>query len=438
VTFSRFSDRANIWRFFVFGLIFTGGCYVLLYKIKKRFWRDIFLPIQEGLFNDTPMPIDEFEQVRQKRKIIEEAKERECVLQAVLENKSKVAHNIKSPLRTLRLIQQEVKGVIPQREAKLLESVIDSISNILGNQQVARTSKPDSAKNLHSEAQAREAVLLTDFLEETISQKSAEYARLKGLSISLAQSEIPFGTFVNVVRHEFRAILSNLINNSVEAIAQGTGQIQITTCIENDLVKISVADSGGGVPASAREQIFEKGVSTKENGTGYGLYHARQYLKQWSGAIRCGDGNGDYGAVFEIFLPTAKPPQWFAEKLDLRFKKNIVVFDDDVLIHRLWKDRLQALGHPEARTLHFVSTEAEFEACLEKIAPDVSESLILCDFDLGLPDKTGFDIVRSFGVSSLTTMVTNNFQSQDLIEACGREHICILPKPCIHSVPINA
>lgn len=438
ITFSRFGDRANIWRFFLFGLIFTGGCYVLLYKIKNRFWNDLFLPLQAGMFNDTPMPIEEFEQVRQKRKVIEEAKEREAVLHAVLENKSKVAHNIKSPLRTLRLIQQSVQGKIPERESKLLDSVADSINNILGEQQTefASSSEAMATRAETTNPQAPELVLISDFLDETLAQKSAEYARQKNISLSVDHSGVPFGAFANVIKHEFRAILSNLVNNSVEAIGKKSGRVEIIAAVKNNSLHIRVNDTGGGIPENRREQIFEKGVSFKEGGTGFGLYHARQYLAQWSGTIEYLPCQG--GTSFEILLPTAKAPAWFADRIGALTKRNIIVLDDNRLIHRLWKDRFQSMPSMEATKIYFLSSEEEFEACLSQIAAEVSETIILCDYDLNLSNKTGLDIVRAYGVASLTTMVTNNFQSGELIQECHKEQIRILPKPCIHAVPITA
>ncbi len=106
VFFSTFKDRSAVWNFIFLGLAFAAVSSWILHQFKRRLRRDILVPLEAGLIDDTPMPIAEFEQVRQKRKLIEESKEREAVLQAVLENKSKVAHNIKSPLRRLRLIQQ--------------------------------------------------------------------------------------------------------------------------------------------------------------------------------------------------------------------------------------------------------------------------------------------------------------------------------------------
>jgi signal transduction histidine kinase len=437
-TYSRFGDRGNIWHFFLYALILTGGCYVLLYRIKKNIWRDIFLPFQAGMVDDSPLPIEEFEQVRQKRKVIEQAKERESVLQAVLENKSKVAHNIKSPLRTLRLIQQSLRGKIPEPETRLLAGVVDSVNNILGEQQAPFTKASEAVAALagNPRHQEPELVLISDFLDEALAQKSAEYAKQKAISLSVDHSEVPFGTFAKVVRHEFLAILSNLVNNGVESIGRREGRVEIVARAKGGTIQIQVRDTGAGVPEDRREKIFEKGISFKEGGTGFGLFHARQYLAEWRGTIQCLPSLS--GAIFEIALSEAKAPLWFADRIAALDKRNVIVLDDNRLIHRLWKERFRNLPGMENARLHFLSSEEELETCLGEIASEVSETIILCDYDLNQAGRTGLDIVRACGVASLTTMVTNNFQSGTLIEECAREKIRILPKPLIHCVPITA
>lgn len=437
VTFSRFSDPGNNWRFLLFGMIFTGACYFLLYRIKDRFWKDVFLPLQAGIFNDTPMAIEEFENVRQKRKMIEEAKEREAVLIAVLENKSKVAHNIKSPLRTLQLIEQSIRQAIPERQAKLLEGAVDSINHILGEQQAAFVvGSEKTASRESTKTQKPERVLVSEFLDETLAQKSAEYVTQKNLTFTVDHSGIPFGTFCEVVKHEFRAILSNLVNNSADAIGKNAGSIKLLAAVQDGTLFITVSDNGSGVPQDRRDSIFDKGVTFKEGGTGFGLYHARQYLEQWNGTIKCLSPSD--GASFEITMPVVGAPAWFADHVDAVSKKNVVVLDDNRLIHRLWKDRFHSIAGMSETKFYFLSSEEEFETCLGQIGSEISQTIILCDYDLNLPNKTGLDILRAYGVSSMALMVTNNFQSDELIQECEKEQIQILPKPCIYSVPINS
>lgn len=439
IFFSIFKDRSAVWNFIFLGLAFAAVSFWLLRQFKRRLYREILAPLEAGLLDDKPMLIAEFEQIRQKRKLIEESKEREAALQAVLENKSKVAHNIKSPLRTLRLVQQSIKELISERDSRLLGGVIDSINNILGDQQSAfiQSIADRTIQEVTPSTQTREPVLLSDFLEETLAQKSAEYIHLKNVSLSIRRSENLFGVFVNVVKHEFRAILSNLVNNAIDAVGAKKGKVTIEAFLKDGSIHIRVNDDGSGVPEERRDKIFEKGITFKNGGTGFGLYHARQYLSQWNGSIECSNLPMG-GASFEISLPVSKTPDWFANRIELLSKKHILIVDDDSLIYKVWTDRLAPLLDKQAVKIHFAANESEFEARLGEIAAEISESIILCDYDLSLRNrKTGLDIVRSYGVAALTTLVTNNFQSAELIQQCRKEQIRILPKPCIDSVPIT-
>lgn len=211
--------------------------------------------------------------------------------------------------------------------------------------------------------------------------------------LSLAPN--PFPTIdlpPNVVKHQFRAILSNLINNAVEAIGSKSGQVLLEAASRDGVLQIRINDNGCGIPPARKENIFEKGVTSKIQGTGYGLFHARQYLSQWGGKIECLPIDPGQGSTFEITLPLSKAPTWFAENLEVRSKRNIVVLDDDVLIHKVWKERLQPTINGNITKLHFAANESEFEACMDQIGSEISESMILCDYDLSREaPQTPFD-----------------------------------------------
>jgi signal transduction histidine kinase len=65
-----------------------------------------------------------------------------------------------------------------------------------------------------------------------------------------------------------------------------------------------VSDNGGGVPATILDKIFEPYFSTKEGGTGIGLYMSRQIVERSLGG-RIGGANVDGGAEFDVLVPLA-------------------------------------------------------------------------------------------------------------------------------------
>ena len=83
-----------------------------------------------------------------------------------------------------------------------------------------------------------------------------------------------------------RRVLANLVENAVQA-AEGAGRVpEVVLHVEADRggdddrgrIDIVVDDNGPGVPASARERIFDPYVTTKENGTGLGLAIVRKIV----------------------------------------------------------------------------------------------------------------------------------------------------------------
>ncbi len=70
------------------------------------------------------------------------------------------------------------------------------------------------------------------------------------------------------------------------------------------MIRVRVTDTGPGVPRDVRDRIFEPFVSTKEEGTGFGLALAQQAVEEHGGTLRLEDvDTGGVGAVFVVELP---------------------------------------------------------------------------------------------------------------------------------------
>jgi len=111
---------------------------------------------------------------------------------------------------------------------------------------------------------------------------------------------------------ELRQILSNLLANSLDACTSGsTIRIVASSAIDpRDLscpgVRITVVDTGFGIPANHLESIFEPFFTTKKDtGTGLGLWVSRELVQKHGGSLRVRSRttNPLSGTVFSIFLP---------------------------------------------------------------------------------------------------------------------------------------
>lgn len=111
---------------------------------------------------------------------------------------------------------------------------------------------------------------------------------------------------------ELRQVISNLIRNSLDAIGHdGMLKIRVSNAREHSNgsrpgIRLTVADSGSGIPPEIRKTLFEPFVSTKgDTGTGLGLWVSSQIIQRHSGTIQVKSRalSPFTGTVFSVFLP---------------------------------------------------------------------------------------------------------------------------------------
>jgi two-component system sensor histidine kinase FlrB len=100
-----------------------------------------------------------------------------------------------------------------------------------------------------------------------------------------------------------RPALLNLVRNAVQAMP--TGGVLVTTVARDAThVAVTVADTGPGIPADAREAIFTPFFTTRVKGTGLGLTVVRELVRALGGTIDVRNGI-DAGAAFTVRLAAA-------------------------------------------------------------------------------------------------------------------------------------
>jgi two-component system nitrogen regulation sensor histidine kinase NtrY len=113
-----------------------------------------------------------------------------------------------------------------------------------------------------------------------------------------------------------RRVLTNLVENALQA-AEGVGRVpEVVLRVQAEpdredepgRVDIVIDDNGPGVPAGARERIFDPYVTTKENGTGLGLAIVRKIVIDHGGdVILAAEPSPLGGARFTMAIPAAGP-----------------------------------------------------------------------------------------------------------------------------------
>jgi two-component system sensor histidine kinase PilS (NtrC family) len=180
-----------------------------------------------------------------------------------------IAHEVRNPLSAINHAAQlleEDRAVAPegQRLLTMIRSNAKRIDRIVG--EVLQLTRRDR--------QDREAIPLAEFMRSLIDE-IARAERIPAAGITLA---IPDDLVVVFDRGQLGQIVWNLVRNGWQHCRRVDASIRVSARAGylGDAVICEVADDGPGIPAELRAQVFEPFFTTRQGGTGLGLYVARE------------------------------------------------------------------------------------------------------------------------------------------------------------------
>ena len=134
-------------------------------------------------------------------------------------------------------------------------------------------------------------------------------------------------------------ILTNLISNALKFTPRG-GHIDVSLDVTDNQVKVSVADTGKGIPEEQLENIFKRYYQLDNQtkgvinwGTGIGLYYSRRLAELHHGSLVASNREEGAGAVFTLTYPMneeaySKEEKMRSEELEMRnddYKSGIII-----------------------------------------------------------------------------------------------------------------
>ena len=214
-----------------------------------------------------------------------------------------VAHELNNPLNNIGLY---IGNIIDRVHLGQLDSdqVLDDLEKAM--EQVRKATEIIS--HLRTVGRAAtitvERVDVDDVIERALSLMH-EQLRLRAIEVELDLSPDELVVEGNPIQLE--QVFINLLTNARDALAEAPERkIHISSRLDGDLIQISVADSGAGIPEQIQSRIFDPFFTTKEVGTGTGLGLSITYsiVKEHGGEIALAPSSG--GAQFEITLPVTR------------------------------------------------------------------------------------------------------------------------------------
>lgn len=129
--------------------------------------------------------------------------------------------------------------------------------------------------------------------------------RARTKRVEIAVSESPENVKVKADPLLMREVITNLINNAIDA-APDNGRVELKTGRRaNGSPYFTVTDNGSGVADENRYHLFEPHFTTKEHGTGLGLFMSYGIVREHQGQLTYNGSNR--GAVFTVIFPAFSP-----------------------------------------------------------------------------------------------------------------------------------
>jgi two-component system, NtrC family, nitrogen regulation sensor histidine kinase NtrY len=217
----------------------------------------------------------------------------------------RIAHEIKNPLTPIKLSAERL-------QRKFGSQISDPAFNECTNMIIQQT---DDLKNLVNEfsqfarlPQAKPVIgSIHKVIEDAISIFKSGHT-----NVSLEfEPDLQVPTF-KFDPDQIKRVLVNLIDNGIAAVSTSDVQkVAVTTKYDSDLkiLRLTVADTGVGIPQAQRSRVFEPYFSTKENGTGLGLAIVKRIVEDHSGFVRA-LANDPQGTRMILELPVNEVGAW--------------------------------------------------------------------------------------------------------------------------------
>ncbi|HET7506268.1 MAG TPA: ATP-binding protein [Kofleriaceae bacterium] len=256
-----------------------------------------------------------------------------------------VAHEINTPVQfvsdSVQFLQQSYSDLFPLLERyQRLRGAAASIPALAAAASEVGSAEADADLSYLAEHIPKAAERAMDGLARvaTIVRSMKQFARADASDKAPADLNQALAATLVIARHEYCAVADidlqladlplvvchlgqlnqvflNLIVNAAHSIAElaqrspGRGRITVSSRQDGDRVKISIADTGAGIPSAIQHRVFEPFFTTKGvgKGTGQGLSIARGIVVDKHGGSLTFESEPDHGTIFTVALPIAGP-----------------------------------------------------------------------------------------------------------------------------------
>ena len=199
------------------------------------------------------------------------------------------AHQIGTPLSSLigwleilKLDNVEESTIVEiEKDITRLQTITDRFSKIGSEPVLEKRNIIEDTKNT------------VDYLQTRVSQQ---------VTFTFKAPENPIFVEINPALHSWT--IENLVKNAIDAM-KGKGSLNIVISELEDMAKISISDTGKGIPKNQFNKVFEPGFTTKKRGWGLGLSLTKRIVQEYhKGKIKVVHSEIGKGTTMQISYKT--------------------------------------------------------------------------------------------------------------------------------------
>lgn len=240
----------------------------------------------------------------------------------------------------------------------------------------------------------RQPVLLNELIQRAI-ESVRGYITERRHELILSLSDSPSWVDADPVR--ILQVLINLLNNAVKYTPDG-GRIWVESRCRDEVVAVSVRDSGVGIDSAFVPQVFDlfaqadQSLDRAAGGLGIGLTLARRLIELHGGEISVVSEGHNKGSTFEVHLPMAKKPEQSEKNKRAdpsgpeQSSFRILVVDDSVGSAKILRRLLTAVGSHDVEIIH---DGLSVVSVAQRFRPEI------IFLDIGLPGMDGYQVARA-------------------------------------------
>jgi len=215
-----------------------------------------------------------------------------------------MSHELRTPLNAIlgyaQLLRDGIMGAVSTEQSQALERVV---INGYGLLELINTTL-----DVNRLEAGRAAMHLSEFgLNELLDELRNEFGlrALQGVTLVWPQAALPV---LRTDHGKLKAVLRNLVDNALKFTPHGAVTLRVRVLPGRERVRVSVHDTGIGIPQSALTSIFEMfrqvegAQSTSRAGVGLGLYVVRRYTELLGGKVTV-DSTLGRGSTFTVDIP---------------------------------------------------------------------------------------------------------------------------------------